>query len=135
MNVEKQRIAIAEACGWKLNFDNPKCGWYWTNPDGFEVAWSDCIKPLSIDSCLPDYLSDLNAMHEAEKFLGKSIFLYSFELWRIVYGKDISLLEEYDEEGNCLAEGYEEQAVAAMIHATAAQKAEAFLKALKEWDE
>ena len=134
MNVEKQRIAIAEACGWKYQEGDPpvygdickRKGFF--RSDGMFFPWNHKEAP-------PDYFSDLNAMYEAEKFLGKSIFLYSFELWRIVYGKDISLLEEYDEEGNCLAEGYEEQAVAAMIRATAAQKAEAFLKALKGWDE
>jgi hypothetical protein len=51
MNTEKQRIAIAEACGH---------GDYGTRMNG----WHDD----QIES-LPDYLNDLNAMHKAEKVL------------------------------------------------------------------
>jgi hypothetical protein len=46
MTPEEQRIAIAEACGWKTGYRDPE-------------AWHP----------LPDYLNDLNAMHEAKKTL------------------------------------------------------------------
>ena len=52
MSPEAQRIAIAEACGWKC----PEVGGYWKNPMGDEEM-------------LPFYPVDLNAMHEAEKVL------------------------------------------------------------------
>jgi len=54
---EQKRIKIAEACGWTQHSDG-----YWSNltltPRGSVSA-----------SALPDYLNDLNAMHEAEKML------------------------------------------------------------------
>ena len=60
MTPEQQRIAIAEACGWKLHseLDNTWCAPHQT----------DC--PLAAELIpLPDYPNDLNAMHEAEKTL------------------------------------------------------------------
>ena len=57
MNPEAQRIAIAEACGWKDitrgSYDGSLFGRHKT-------------QQLEI---IPDYLADLNAMHEAEKTL------------------------------------------------------------------
>lgn len=71
-----------------------------------------------------DYLHDLNAMHEAEKLIlaggpgGPNRELrrkWRFELWQVVsrYAPDL------DEED--------------MIHASAAERAEAFLRALEKW--
>ncbi len=57
MTEHDQRIAIAEACGWKHDKDG---GVY--NPTG---EWVGSFYPL-VDG-LPDYLHDLDAMHEAEK--------------------------------------------------------------------
>ena len=59
MKPEQQRIAIAEACGWKSEFvaipDGDE-GDVWINPDGFSGE-------------LPNYLNDFDAMNEAEKVL------------------------------------------------------------------
>lgn len=52
MNPEAQRIAIAKACGWThIVFDR---GWKSTDLGDFQAK-------------IPDYLNDLNTMHEAEK--------------------------------------------------------------------
>lgn len=60
MKPEAQRIAIAEACGWQQ--DGPR-GNRWIAPDGhIHEIWGSGL------AC-PDYLNDLNAMHEAEKML------------------------------------------------------------------
>ena len=53
MTPEAQRIAIAEACGWK--------------PNPFERDMRGQMFPQSP----PDYPNDLNAMHEAEKMLNR----------------------------------------------------------------
>ena len=53
MTPEEQRIKIAEACGHK--FEKFMC-----NPPRL-------INPAIQLSEIPDYLNDLNAMHEAEK--------------------------------------------------------------------
>ena len=82
MKPEEQRIAIAEACGWE-----------WSGEDN-----------------LPNYPSDLNAMHEAEKILNTNQAADYCELLRpIICG--------------CWR----------LVHATAAQRAEAFLRTLKLW--
>ena len=53
MSPEKQLIAIAEFCGWrKRDHDWAR----WLNDKEQEILFSG----------LPDYLNDLNAMHEAD---------------------------------------------------------------------
>lgn len=107
MSPDAQRIAIAKACGWTSGVDD-----FTFDPKG-EVCTG-----------FPDYLHDLNAMHEAEKLIlaggpfGPNRELrrkWRFELWQVVsrYAPDL------DEED--------------MIHASAAERAEAFLRALGKW--
>ena len=60
MTPEAQRIAIAEACGWKIETHTYRAG-CWISPEGK----TSCRSILA----LPDYLGDLNAIHEAEKKL------------------------------------------------------------------
>ena len=95
MNQEEQRIAIAEACGWKTGYRDPE-------------AWHP----------LPDYLNDLNAMHEAEKTLWKQGTSDYDPLARRRYYHTLDQLtgDQWD-----------------TITATATQRAEAFLKALNLW--
>ena len=89
MNPEQQRIAIAEACGWKIGYRDPE-------------AWHP----------LPDFLHDLNAMHEAEKVLtNEQLEVYCNILHKPNHG------------------------VYWAIHATAAQRAEAFLRTIGKWEE
>lgn len=54
---EEKRVKIAEVCGWKLHMDTPFQRWL--------------RPPDYVMSCgvLPDYLNDLNAIHEAEEKL------------------------------------------------------------------
>jgi hypothetical protein len=59
MKPEKQRIAIAEACGWTVINDS-LCH---ITPD------RNGEPQIAAIARLPDYLADLNAMHEAEKHL------------------------------------------------------------------
>jgi len=108
MSPEKQRIAIAEACstafGGKVRFGGDDDGnllvsWSAGYPNGY---W-DSFEPV------PDYLNDLNSMHEAEKS---------------VYALDMK--HKYFKELFVIAED--------MWHATAAQRAEAFLKTLDKWE-
>ena len=56
MKPEAQRIAIAEACGWKRDDSLFTRSQGWRGPQG---QW---YSPLP-----PDYLNSLDAMHEAEK--------------------------------------------------------------------
>ena len=100
MNKQEQRIAIAEACGWKCS---PLEDYQWECPNS-----GDC------EDNVPDYLNDLNAMHEAEKVainhgkLNQDDYLYFDTLVSV-----------------CLQ--------AHPFNATAVQRAEAFLKTLNLW--
>ena len=113
MNPEAQRIAIAKACGWTTHPDQRR--WGWIRPDGRN--WS---------GDLPDYLSDLNAMHEAEATLSpKQVADYVFELHMHTPGADLTV---YD---GCMSKA--SPYFFPVIHATAAQRAEAFLRTLNLW--
>lgn len=98
MNAEAQRIAIAEACGWKTTSDSPN--WAYYRPDG--RGWN---------GELPDYLADLNAMHFAEQSIRRD---------HDVYGLYLTHLNRTAPE--------------CRVHATPAQKAEAFLRAIGKWE-
>ncbi len=95
MTPEQQRSAIAEACGWKTGYRDPE-------------AWHP----------LPDYLNDLNAMHEAEKVLSR--------------GQNYNQSRGFGRYKTALAEVCDEQHP---IDATAAQRAEAFLRTIGKWQE
>lgn len=113
MTPEAQRIAIAEACGWNAKPEptNKHDGQCWGFSARFPKWW--------YAHQLPDYLSDLNAMHEAEKALTNE--------QRTSY---INRLK------GCLLNGWwdltaDEAFIVA--HATAAQRAEAFRRTLNLW--
>ena len=116
MSPEKQRIAIAEACGWE------SCGWrpvHSTNKatdlllGGTEDWWRNGGEnTVARFAELPDYLNDLNAIHEAEKVLaGQQVHAYVTTL--------------------CL----EVQPSPSLWNATATQRAEAFLRTLTKWED
>lgn len=102
MTPEAQRIAIAEAYGWK-----------WVNTGPLYSPW---VRPIDKEQFgnPPDYLNDLNAMHEAEKVALKTVG------W-MAYGD--ALYKVTDNNGF----------PGPLFHATAAQRAEAFLKAIGKW--
>jgi hypothetical protein len=104
MKPELQRIRIAEACG----FDKS----HWLELGGGIV--------LGTSACLPDYPNDLNAMHEAEKTLDDDLDLDYSENLQIVTGAGWGANNSYD--------------MSKYRSATAAQRAEAFLKTLNLWE-
>ena len=110
MSPERQRIKIAEACGWTPT----PTGWWTMHPSGIPTG----EYPAFTDP--PDYLNDLNAMHEAEKTL---IFSkrqkYKIKL-QLVASNRIR---------NCMV------CMNELIFATASQRAEAFLRTLNLWEE
>ena len=112
MTNEQQRIAIAEACGWKkMNWNEATV--YGSPTHGFRVWKSkhqDSIMSYKgrVGERIPDYLNDLNAMHEAERTMGDP------QLW-VEYQSYLS-----DVMGH----------VGWLYHATASQRAEAFLRTI-----
>ncbi len=110
MKTEAQRIAIAEACGFK-KISLP------TTQNWGEGATPN--KEWWYVHQLPDYLTDLNAMHEAEKVLTLG--------QRITYAHQIGVVLSGGSVGRAIPNWW-------FIHeATAAKRAEAFLKVLNLW--
>lgn len=117
MKPEAQRIAIAEACGWDCDPEEAR-GWksrgqWCRHPDV-------CHRSLvSKNMFLPDYLNSLDAMHEAEKVLdGNPKDPSSL---RYTYASFLYNL--------CVPRGEQP------MRATAAQRAESFLRTLNLWTE
>ena len=120
MTPEQQRITIAEACGWKKTTQDV-IGF--TGDVYAERGW---LSPLGIYqraslNVPPDYLNDLNAMHEAEKSLNSS--------------QQQQYLDQLDEHGVPLMGVGEINNTSEfwLVHATAAQRAEAFLRTIGKW--
>ena len=115
MNKELQQIKIAEACGWKRHADG--LGYY----QGVHPAFMG-------GRAVPDYLNDLNAMHEAESSLTEEQFyIYGSYLDTITLPKKSMPM--------CYVDSPEAGMYRELICATAAQRAEAFLKTLGLWEE
>ena len=93
MTPEQQRIKIAEARGW-------------TDAEIVNVGG----KIMHGQTEVPDYLNDLNAMHEAEKML------------------DFNQLRDMEDNVSF-------RFAVLPFHSTAAQRAEAFLRTLDKWEE
>ena len=114
MNKEKQRIAIAEACGLPKPYS--MCFGKVPNTLCHSVMVTNGVKH---GMPIPDYLNDLNAMHEAEKVL--------------------SLGEHYNQTGGFGLYVQNLDFVRCgrkhLIEATAAQRAEAFLRTVGKWEE
>jgi hypothetical protein len=107
MKPEAQRIAIAEACGYRR--DQETGMWENDNP-----------AMRRVDFILPDYPHSLDAMHEAEKHMEGKFAEYDALL------KDIIVREVWDEPKQDGDTVYN-------FHATALMRAEAFLKTLSLW--
>jgi hypothetical protein len=119
MTPEQQRIAIAEACGFKLGTFTIKTCWF-----------DDCVsdgreKVLFAEHFIngpevrvPDYLNDLNAIHEAEEAMTEKQRLdYSNQLY------DIACWHQ------------KKTGKWRYLSMAATQRAEAFLRALGKWED
>lgn len=128
MSPEKQRIAIAEACGWKhVQGEEPTYGGkfmqsVWISPSrkrhGTNWRKKDALG-------LPDYLSDLNAIHEAKLECLNSPNLqdsFACSLAAIMDGRSIDY-------GTCQI-----HCSTAILFATAAQQSKALLRAIGKWE-
>jgi hypothetical protein len=101
MTPENIKIKIAEACGWKRIYPGSKLGSMYGFKSGNHRVHS-----------IPDYISDLNAMHEAKKTLtDEQRPIY----WRTLY--EVCKTTEWP------------------FNAEAHQEAEAFLRTINKWEE
>lgn len=121
MKPEEQRIAIAKACGFTIESDGIT---HCLTPCDFSGNYNPEAKLLKK---VPDYLNDLNAMHEAEKVLwdtGKAM-AFTNQLVGTVCSS----------QGFRWDKGTPDDHLMYLSHATAAQRAEAFLHTLGKWVE
>jgi hypothetical protein len=114
MSPDSQRIAIAEACGWT------KCRLAIKGAGAPERGKSPYGVPprRGYEVSLPNYTQDLNALHEAEKVLPDGSTYWEF----------IRILDDIVKHGPHV------DYVADRASATAAQRAEAFLRTLRKWE-
>lgn len=106
MTDEQINQRIAKACGWTDFVVHPEFGLMGTPPN-----------TPGLRTAVEFYIVDLNAMHEAEKMLApRNWNNYSESWWN--YSRNLA----------CISDGR-------AIHATARQRAEAFLRTLGKWDD
>lgn len=110
MKNEEQRIAIGEFAGWKRR--EPKIDMAW-GASATNNEWAFLHQ-------LPDYLNDLNAMHEAEKLIHDS--------WWNQYVVNLAYLVRGQASGDS---GHSRDY--ATEHASAPQRAEALLRTIGKW--
>ena len=113
MKPEEQRIAIAEILGWtQITHNNYDHRTYRRELVG------QTPNGVTNQTILPDYLNDLNAMHEAEKLIRSKLNKRNGQVYAYLYESELSNLTGGEP-----------------IYATAAQRAEAFLKTIGQWND
>lgn len=126
MTEEQINIAVAEACGWKkltvpLEDDLGPIG------DMTVTKWKRPSNPhgyVDPTSSVPNYCNNLNAMHEAEEALNKGeINTYLGHLYSNTEVAEVG------------SSPWRVIAARVAVHATARQRAEAFLRTLGKWEE
>ncbi len=120
MSEAEINVAIAERCGW-IAIREQDC--QWPNGEIFQI-WQGKNPEGEIEP-LPNCCTDLNAMHEAEEYLNNSPEKFSLwgEYWNALEAITECHLFDRDIGSDCQS----------MIHATAKQRAEAFLKTVGKW--
>ena len=137
MTPEQQQIAIVEACKWTARHYAHKCDGVtifrcgacggighsncYGNGQG-AISFSCSVSPCCEEAVPPDYLKDLNAMHEVEKAVFRSSNLWQKFVFEIIETSGGSGMCELD-------------ALCCLARATASQRAEAFLRTIGKWEE
>lgn len=110
MTSEEQRIAIAKNVGWKYIMGD------WVAPDATSLRIKRTASDCDTYTYPPDYLNDLNAMHEVEGAMVSSQWM-EFE-WQLTQVIERQHSDAY---------------LRHFINATAAQRAEAYLRTIGKW--
>lgn len=115
MTDQQINIAIAQACGWSMREISKGSPLFWHTPDGKPVAEYE----------LPDYVNDLNAMYQCEEtLLPAEIDEYAKHLYMIV--ERFWTCDRWVKFSRYSINH-------ALAHATARQRAEAFLRVRGLW--
>jgi len=120
MNKEKQRIKIAEACGWTEISE--RCMWG-LPPNAIDDGTEDCLRHF------PKYESDLNAMHDAKNTLTDTQKRKWGELC-------VDMTNNFPQHiVLCCKNSVSGENIFTVSNLTAAQESELFLKTLGLWEE
>jgi len=121
MTPEAQNIAIAEACGWTgIGLSSEyTVGLSIDCTVGYEPGESDLLYWRKRQ--IPSYIDNLNDMHNAEKMIEGRVH------WN-KYTDELGKLRHYTPEKHSVR-----SFVNIIVHATAAERGEAFLRALDKW--
>ena len=127
MNKEKQRISIAEFCDFKELTGDPWRGGAWMSPRFKSIRHFMLNgEPAIHKDALPDYLNDLNAMHEAVCRLSDTdLDIYAKHLCKIML-RTVEVPE---------CEHTATRLLIGALKATAEQQAEALLKTIRKWED
>jgi len=119
MTDQEIRIAVAEELGWRAEQNMGSAGGYVAidpNGSGYDFCLG-ATKGDAIEANCPDYSHDLNACHEMEKAIGgEERIKYGVELAKFYKTHDWYLWWH-------------------LIHVTARQRCEAFLRVRGKWRE
>lgn len=146
MTPEQQRIAVAEACGWAVVprhsssvLLTPSGNELWHYDSGGSSygpcrSWEDALRKGShFARHIPDYLNNLNAVHEAVSRLShKDLLVFGDVLNQVV--------NAFHDDYYCgmvpggAATSFSE-AFTILAQATAAQRVEALLRTLNKWED
>lgn len=124
MSDDEQRIAIAEACGYRgctdVNCEVRKAAHL------HSATGAVCFPEPYSTSRYPDYLNDLNACHEMEKTLDDFKYReFCDALVSLIMGHDGTIGQNWL---NCSLSARQ-----LAVKATAAQRCEAFLRTIGKW--
>jgi hypothetical protein len=121
MTQEQKRIAIAEVCGWKFH---PPTEHLYSKQEKADaiMCWVRPGNDPWLMERVPDYFNDLNACHEMEEVLNAGqINAYLGKLYENTKPAKVGSIP------------WEIICARVAVHATAAERAEAFGRALNLW--
>ena len=125
MNNDSIKIAIAESTGWEwMRVDeSPWFSWF-LNGERKTIALEEYQKNVSLGK-LPDFCGDLNVMAQTCQTVSETgHYKFLGHLYSIMRG-------EVTDHGDNKFSAFN---VAIMVHATARQRAEAYLKTIGKWN-
>lgn len=121
-----QNALIAEACGW-----TKVCVWRQHGlPDEVRGYPPKCETIYQYTVPVPDYVNDLNEMHKAERLLLPDDAMYSQQNF---YAANLGSITLND--NNRGWEPLSNDDCFPILHASARQRAEAFLRTIEKWED
>lgn len=128
MTSEKQRVALAEFAGWRFGPEMKDAQTvlepgYQARKEGALLCWVKPGNEWFRQERIPDYLHDLNAIHEVEKLLSKDQQIQFLMRLSQPVLTAMPLDPSYAEEQWCL------------VTMTAKSRCEAILRAIGKWEE